>query len=226
MPHHGRVALRVGKLIAVNVADAPDDCLVHGVLVHFEAAQEVAGAVVVVHGGQQVGVAVREVREHAAVGVEVAEPAVRATRHAHAVPQPRSAQVLGDHKRRAAELVPRLVQVAGLAHVVHLGGHDQALVAALHDLRPLLRHTPGGGQRGQEGVEGRVHGREELLLPGHVQHGALPGDHSGADRLEVFNDPLPVVFDTLNKLASEVEVADAAHLLVDPAGGAVHGVQA
>src|SRR5690554_1148315 len=49
--------------------------------------------------------------------------------HAHALPQPRRAQEVGDHHGRAVIGVAQVVEVARLADVVHLRGDYQPLVA-------------------------------------------------------------------------------------------------
>ena len=84
--------------------------------------------VVVVERLQQVRVAVGQVREHAAVRIKVAESAVRTSRDAHAIPQPRRAEQLVDDVRATVKLVSSLVQVRGFADVVDLRGDGEDFV--------------------------------------------------------------------------------------------------
>mmetsp|Transcript_99777 Transcript_99777/g.310805 ORF Transcript_99777/g.310805 Transcript_99777/m.310805 type:complete len:255 (-) Transcript_99777:1043-1807(-) len=127
MPQHGLVALRVREHVGVHVAHAADDGLRELVLAELDILQEARGAVVVAPRPAKVGVPVGEVLEVAAPGVELAEAPVGAAADAHAVPEVGGSQEFGDHQGGAVELVARSVEVAPLAHVVDLRGHDDAL---------------------------------------------------------------------------------------------------
>ena len=155
--HERGVPLRVRELVRVEVAHGADDRLRELLPADVQFLEEVHRAVVVGHRLEQVRVAVAQVREHAAVRVEVAEAAVRAAGDAHAVPEPGGAEELVDDVRRAVELVPRFVQVRAFAHVVDLGGDGDELVDGREDEVLAPRLGGGAGTLRRERVEERLH---------------------------------------------------------------------
>mmetsp|Transcript_445 Transcript_445/g.1829 ORF Transcript_445/g.1829 Transcript_445/m.1829 type:complete len:477 (-) Transcript_445:1658-3088(-) len=228
--HERGVALGVGELVRVQVAHGADDGLGELLALDVQAFQKVHRAVVVGHRLHQVGVAVGQVREHAAVRVKVGEPAVRAAGDAHAVPQPGGPEQLVDHVRRAVQVVPRRVQVRALAHVVHLRGHGDELVHRREHERggPGFggRARAGGGQRVQEGLHRGRGGLERLGVRGEVSHRAGARDDGGANRLQVRHDAVPVLLDAFRQNLEVLQLREAAQLLVDVARDGVHGVEA
>mmetsp|Transcript_14151 Transcript_14151/g.34023 ORF Transcript_14151/g.34023 Transcript_14151/m.34023 type:complete len:484 (+) Transcript_14151:61-1512(+) len=231
VPHEAGVALAVRQLVRVQVAHGADDGLGELVRAQREPRQVVHRAVVVAQRLQQVGVPVAQVREVPAVALEVAEAAVRAAGHAHAVPQPRGAEHLVDHVGRAVQLVARLVQVGALAHVVHLRGHrDQLVARRQHQLGGGPRRRGGARahrrQRAQERVHRRHAGVHGLGVRRQVGHAVGPRHHGAADALQVHHHPVPVGLHALGQHLEVLELRQAPHELVHVAGGAVHGAQA
>mmetsp|Transcript_6161 Transcript_6161/g.27743 ORF Transcript_6161/g.27743 Transcript_6161/m.27743 type:complete len:477 (-) Transcript_6161:1905-3335(-) len=228
--HERGVALGVGQLVRVQVAHGSHDRLGQLILVEFNILQELNRSVVVGHRLKEVGIAVGEVAEHAAVAVKVGEAPVRTAGDAHAVPEPGGAEELVDDVGGAVELVPSVVQVGTLADVVHLGGDGDELVDGGEDEVGAPGNTnrrPGAlrRERVEEGLDGTRGRLERLGVGGEVGHRAGAGDDGGANLLEVSHDAVPVGVDPLGEDLEVLELREAAELLADVPGDGVHGVQ-
>merc|ERR1711871_1293664 len=77
--------------------------------------------------GYEVRVAIRKEPDHARARTKLAERAVRPSNHAHMVPQNSCAEEAAHHRCRTLDALIRVVQPAGLAHMVHLRGDDESL---------------------------------------------------------------------------------------------------
>jgi hypothetical protein len=79
--HEGGVALGIRQLVRVDVPNGPDDGLRQRVPLQAQRAQEGRRAVVRVQRLHQVGVPVREVREHACTPSSPTQPHTRVASH-------------------------------------------------------------------------------------------------------------------------------------------------
>mmetsp|Transcript_6913 Transcript_6913/g.24418 ORF Transcript_6913/g.24418 Transcript_6913/m.24418 type:complete len:631 (-) Transcript_6913:1328-3220(-) len=215
--HERRVPLGIRQLVGVNVPDGAHHRLGHRLAVELELAQELRRAVVRVHRLEQVRVAVRHVREDAAVGVEVGEAAVRPPGDAHLVPQVRRAQELVGDVRAALQVVPGvLVEVRGLGHVVHLRRHREQLVAARQGRRPVLDRGAARRHGGEELVQRAARRVQALAVQREVDDGAVAGQQARPNLLEVRAHPVPVAVHPRGQVAEVREGAVPAHLLRRP----------
>ena len=154
------------------------------------------------------------------------EAAVGAALHAQLLPEVGRVQPAARDHGRALPFMAEVAQARALADVVHLRRDAEPLARRQGLAAPGVPLWRGGGQGLKEGAQLRPEGGHVGFVQRHVGDHAVAVDEAAAHVLKYGTGLRFSRFALADAFAQEEEVADAAHLLTDPAGLGEVGAEA